>query len=172
MPNFAACVRRLCTGLLMVCLTIWRAPAAAQDDVEMLALTQQTLKFEPIPNMPSCATAAIVQGNPVLGPAWVYLKLASGCRVPRHWHTANEHMVVISGKGSIAMTGGPTLPIVPGAFASLPSRHTHQASCEHTCLFFNMADAAFDIHYVDANGDDIPLEAAMKTIAKSKKGKK
>src|SRR5512145_723213 len=78
-------------------------PAHAEDTEEMITLNPQTLKFTPIPDMPDCASAAILRGNPRSGPAWVLLKLASGCRVPWHWHTANETLVVISGRGTLAM---------------------------------------------------------------------
>jgi len=61
---------------------------------------------------------------------------------------------------------------VPGAYASLPSHHTHQASCSRTCLLFNGADAAFDIHYVDASGEEISLEKALAAPAKAKGKKK
>jgi hypothetical protein len=127
----------------------------------MMVETPQSLKFEPIPAMPSCASAAILRGNPRSGPAWVLLKLASGCRVPWHWHTANEDLLVISGQGSLPMKDGPPLPFVPGAYASLPSKHVHQAICTRSCLFFNSADAAFDIHYVDANGQEIAADQAL-----------
>jgi hypothetical protein len=36
---------------------------------------------------------------------------------------------VISGQGSLPMKDGPPLPFVPGAYASLPSKHVHQAIC-------------------------------------------
>ncbi len=127
----------------------------------MMVVTPQSLKFEPIPAMPSCASAAILRGDPRSGPAWVLLKLASGCRVPWHWHTANEDLLVISGQGSLPMKDGPPLPFVPGAYASLPSKHVHQAICTRSCLFFNSADAAFDIHYVDANGQEIAADQAL-----------
>ena len=128
----------------------------------MKTLDPQTLKFTPIPDMPGCASAAILRGNPRSGPAWVLLKLASGCRVPWHWHTANETLLVISGRGSLEMKEGPPLKFVPGAYASLPSNHVHRASCSHACLLFNGADAAFDIHYVDASGAEIPPDKALK----------
>ena len=96
------------------------------------------------------------------------LKLASGCRVPWHWHTANETLVVISGRGSLAMKDSPRpLPFVPGAYASLPSHHVHQASCSSACLLFNTADAAFDVHYVDAKGEEISADQALKPPAKT-----
>src|SRR5574342_696635 len=94
-------------------------PAHAENTDKMVALDPQTLEFTTVPNMPACATAAIVRGNPRSGPAWVLLKLASGCRVPWHWHTANESLVVISGRGTLAMKDGPPLRFAPGAYASL-----------------------------------------------------
>jgi hypothetical protein len=147
-------------------------PTNAEDTTEMITLNPRTLKFMPIPDMPACASAAILRGNPRYGPAWVLLKLASGCRVPWHWHTANETLVVISGQGTVAMKDGPPLQFVPGAYASLPSHHMHQASCSRACLLFNGADAAFDIHYVDASGEEISSEKALKPSPTTKRKKK
>jgi hypothetical protein len=70
------------------------------------------------------------------------------------------------------MKDGPPLQLAPGAYTSLPSHHMHQASCSRTCLFFNGADAAFDIHYVDASGEEISLDEAMKPSARAKAKKK
>ena len=138
------------------------APTHATDREQMITLNPQTLKFAPVPDMPSCASAAVLRGDPRSGPAWVLLKLASGCRVPWHWHTANEALVVISGRGTLATKDGPPLQFVPGAYASLPSHHVHQASCSRACLLFNSADIAFDIHYVDASGEEISLDKALR----------
>lgn len=146
-------------------------PTHAKDAEQMVTLNPQTLKFTPIPDMPPCASAAILRGDPRSGPAWVLLKLASGCRVPWHWHTANETLLVISGRGTLAMKDGPPLQLVPGAYASLPSHHLHQASCSRACLFFNGADDAFDIHYVDADGNDVSAKKALGRSAEAK-GKK
>ena len=146
--------------LVLVAATVGTARAA--DDHPMIIKSPQTLEYINVPDMPTCATAAILRGNPRSGPAWVLLKLASGCRVPWHWHTANEELVVISGRGSIATKGGPTLQLAPGAYASLPNHHVHRATCTRACLMFNIADAAFDIHYVDAKGKEISLEEASK----------
>lgn len=148
------------------------APVQAADTGTMMAVSPQTLKFTTIPDMPSCASAAILRGNPRSGPAWVFLKLASGCRVPWHWHTANEDLVVISGQGSFEMKDGKPLQFTPGAYASLPSHHVHRASCSRNCLLFSIADGAFDIHYVDAGGNEIPANQALKPSAKTKAKKK
>jgi quercetin dioxygenase-like cupin family protein len=164
---------RLCILLIMLGVAVGVAesvPAYADDKAEIM--TPETLKFTPIPHMPGCASAAILRGNPRSGPAWVLLKLASGCRVPWHWHTANETLLVVSGRGTLAMKDGPPLRFAPGAYASLPSHHVHQASCSRACLLFNSADAAFDIHYVDASGEEISTDEAMRPSAKAKGKKK
>jgi quercetin dioxygenase-like cupin family protein len=92
--------------------------------------------------------------------------------VPWHWHTANEDLVVIGGRGTIAMKDGPSLQFPPGAYSSLPSHHVHSASCSRACLFFSIADAAYDINYVDASGRAISADQALKQPAPKTKGKK
>src|ERR1700746_1442199 len=93
-------------GAVAVC---WAVPSTASDTEQMVTLDPQTLKFIEIPDMPACASAGILRGNPRWGPAWVLLKLASGCEVPWHWHSANETLVVISGRGTLSMKDGPPL---------------------------------------------------------------
>jgi hypothetical protein len=165
---------RACTLLIMLGLAAAVGDSVsthADDTAQVITLNPETLKFTPIPDMPGCASAAIVRGNPRSGPAWVFLKLATGCRVPWHWHTANETLLVISGRGILAMKDGPPLHFVPGAYVSLPNHHIHEASCSRACLLFNTADAAFDIHYVNASGEEISIDKAMMPSA-TPKGKK
>src|SRR6185436_1507868 len=121
-------IRALLIMLGAVAAVAESVPTHAEDTAEMITLNPQQMKFTPIPDMPGCASAAILRGNPRSGPAWVLLKLGSGCRVPWHWHTANETLVVISGRGAVEMKDGPPLKFAPGAYASLPSHHMHRAS--------------------------------------------
>jgi quercetin dioxygenase-like cupin family protein len=148
------------------------ARAPASDPGPMVAMSPQTMTFAPIPTMPRCASGAILRGNPRSGPAWVLLKLASGCRVPWHWHSANEDLVIVSGRGTMEMKDGPPLQFVPGAYVSLPNHHVHRASCSRACLLFSIADGAFDIHYVDTSGKEIDADRALGQSAKTKRMKK
>src|SRR5262249_16018819 len=134
----------------------------AEDAAQMITVNPQTLKYIAIPDMPACATAAILRGNPRWGAAWVLLRLASGCQVPWHWHTANETLLVISGRGSVTARDGTPLRFTPRAFAYLPSHHEQEGRCAGTCGVLNRADAAFDIHYVGANGEEISSEEALR----------
>ena len=147
---------------LLIVLVAAATVAGAADEAKTIVMNPQALKFETVPNLPACFTAAILRGNPRSGPAWALLQLSSGCRVPWHWHTPNDELLVISGRGTLVMKDAPSLQFAPGAYTSLPSHHLHQMSCARACLLFNSADGAFDIHYVDANGKEMSLEDALK----------
>jgi hypothetical protein len=40
--------------------------------------------------------------------------------------------------------------------------------CTASCTFFITTDGAFDIHYVDASGNEIPVDQALKPAGSSK----
>lgn len=138
---------------------------------EMIVADPQGLKFGPVPGLPACAASAPLRGDPAKGAAVLLAKLASGCRIPWHWHTASEEVLVVSGKGRIEMKDGTPLEFKPGAYASMPGHHIHQATCSSTCMLFIITDGAFDIHYVNDSGAEIPAEEALKATAPDKKEK-
>jgi hypothetical protein len=43
----------------------------------------------------------------------------------------------------------------------MPGKHVHQFTCASACSAFVSSDAAFDIHYVDTSGAEIPPETAL-----------
>lgn len=118
-------------------------------------------KFEPGAGLPACVAKAVETGDPATGPSVLIVKAKSNCRVPWHWHTATENVMIVSGKAKLEMRGGSSATFGPGGFAMLPAKHVHQFTCLADCTFFIASDAAFDIHYVDASGVEITLEAAL-----------
>jgi hypothetical protein len=56
-----------------------------------------------------------------------------------------------------------------GDYLHLPSKHVHQFTCITACKLFLAIDAAFDIHYVDASGNEISPDDALKAKAHTKK---
>lgn len=142
--------------------------AKAGEAGEMLTVNPQSLKFASVANAPACAQSAVIRGDPAKGAAVLLIKLASGCRVPWHWHTANEQIMVVSGAGTLEMKEGQKLAIGPGAYASMAARQVHQANCSKACLLFNTTDGVFDIHYVDSAGKEISPEEALKMTTQKK----
>jgi quercetin dioxygenase-like cupin family protein len=118
--------------------------------------------FAAMPGLPSCATAAVESGDPAKGASVMLGKGSAGCVVPWHWHTPTEHVMIVSGSAKVEMKdGGKTEVLGPGGYAMMPSKHVHQFTCTSACSFFVSSDGAFDIHYVDAGGQEISPEKAL-----------
>jgi quercetin dioxygenase-like cupin family protein len=120
------------------------------------------LKLGPIPGMPTCLKGAVETGDPMTGPGFVLAKLATGCTIPWHWHTAAENVLVVSGKGKIDMVDAESKMLTAAGFVHLPSHHIHQFTCKSSCTLLIHTDAAFDIHYTNKDGNEIPAEDALK----------
>ena len=143
------------TAAIVVCLFI----AHAQEMGVVRKLSEN--KFAPLPTLPPCNTAAVESGDPSKGPSVIVFKATAGCSVPWHWHTPTEHVMLVSGTAKMEMKGGATTTFGAGGYALMPSKHVHQFTCTVACSAFVYSDGAFDIHYVDTNGKEIPPDAAL-----------
>lgn len=125
-----------------------------------------TLKLGTIPVAPACAEFTSVEGDPMKGAATLFFRTKTGCLIPWHWHTANERIMVVSGRAKVEMKdhGGET--VSSGDYVFLSSKGVHQFTCLNACVFYNVTDGAFDIHYVKADGTEIPADEALKKTAK------
>lgn len=124
--------------------------------------TMAASKFAPLPGLPACMTLSAQRGDPSKGPAVILAKFTSGCSVPWHWHTAAENLTVVSGKGKLEMKGSAVAsPVAAGDYVYLPGKHEHQFTCISACTMFDSTEGAFDIHYVDKDGKEIPAEQAL-----------
>ncbi len=137
------------------------ASIAHADDMGTLRKMSEN-SFAPMAGLPSCATAAVESGDPSKGPSVLLGKGSAGCLIPWHWHTPTEHVMIVSGSAKVEMKdSGKTEVLGPGGYAMMPSKHVHQFTCTSACSFFVSSDAAFDIHYVDASGQEIPADKAL-----------
>jgi len=152
--------------LLTVLFTLpLAAPAFAQADSSHAGGQNiEAMKFGMSPGMPSCLTGAVVDGDPSKGPSIILGKSPKGCSVPWHWHTPNERLMMVSGVARLEMKGGKPLTLRAGGFALMPSKHVHQFQCTATCLLYVYSDAAYDIHYVDAQEKEMSPEDALKAV--------
>lgn len=146
-------------------LALFVGMAAAQDDNSVTKMS--TLKLGPLPVTPACTTLAPTHGDPFKGAAVIAIKMTTGCKIPWHWHTANEHLMIVSGHGKVEMRDhNMSESVGPGDYVFLSGKHIHQFTCVAACTFYDVTDAAFDIHYVDKDGKEIKPEDALKTAAK------
>jgi quercetin dioxygenase-like cupin family protein len=144
--------------VLMVALTTL---VAAQEMDHMGVVSPSTSKFGNMAGLPACLTLSVLHGDPTKGPSTILLKFAPGCSVPWHWHTANETLVIVSGKGSAEMKNGTPMAMKAGDYLFLPAKGIHRFSAKSAVYMYDMPDGAFDIHYVDAEGKEIPPDKAL-----------
>lgn len=149
-------------SLILSLTSFARAQGAAGQAAGM---NMAEMKFAPVPNMPTCSTGSVQSGDPTKGPSIILAKAAPGCSIPWHWHTPNENLMMVSGEGHLEMKDGKPLALRAGGFAMMPSRHVHQFRCGHRpCALYIYSDAAYDIHYVDGQGNEISPDQALKAV--------
>ncbi len=163
--------RLVCCLLFVVLASALISPLAAQSSDQMPYAALASTKFVTLPMLPSCMTLSAQHGDPMKGAAVLLLKVKSGCVVPWHWHTANENLMMVSGKGKSEMSSG-AHTMAMGDYLYLAGKQVHQFTCISSCLVFDVIDGAFDIHYVDREGKEIPVEQALKPMAKPAPTKK
>jgi quercetin dioxygenase-like cupin family protein len=154
--------RLLWTIFCLVVVLFVTVSAQAQEMTAQPGTNMAAMKFTTVPPLPTCATASVPSGDPANGPSFILAKGRAGCFFPWHWHTANEQLMMVSGAASLQMKDAKAVTLRPGAFALLPSRHVHQFKCLSACAFYVYSDAAFDMHYVDKQGNEISPADALK----------
>lgn len=149
---------------LLVALFLTALPASAQESPDAAVVAKgMSAKFAASPDVPDCATSAVLKGDPGKGPSVIEIKFIPGCIVPWHWHTTSESAVPLAGLLEISMKGEKPVLLTNGDFGYLPSKHIHQAKCtgSKACAAIFFLDAPFDIHYVDKSGTEIPAAQAL-----------
>jgi quercetin dioxygenase-like cupin family protein len=151
--------------LIAVC-SLLIAPALFAEDMKAHPMSRNVsdVQFMMLPGMPTCATAAVVQGDPSKGASIILAKVASDCTFPWHWHTPTENLMLVAGTAHVQARDGAEMTLSAGGFASMPSRHVHRFHCADACTLYVSSDAAFDMHYVNAQGAEISPDDALKAV--------
>jgi quercetin dioxygenase-like cupin family protein len=104
---------------------------------------------------------AVMAGDPKAGIHTTYLRLASGTRIPPHWHSFDELVTVVEGLilfGQGEKTdAGATRLFGPGAFVNIPAKVPHYAWAKSQVILSQTRAGAADFHWV--NPDDDPAKA-------------
>jgi quercetin dioxygenase-like cupin family protein len=147
--------------------------AAQQAGDKPIVSPAAAAKFTALPIAPKCFTIAVEKGDPNTGPSVILARFAPGCVAPFHWHTPSETAMIVSGSLEAQMKDDKAFVGHHGDFVYFPSHHVHRATClgAAPCLVFLTSDAAFDIHWVDAQGKEISLDEAVKAAAPASKKK-
>ncbi len=158
-------MRKFLLGLLL--LVLFTSAAYAQDADAPHVVKMAATKFMNLPMLPKCMQISAQEGDPMKGAAVILIKMTSGCTIPWHWHTAREQLFIASGRGKAEMKDHGGEAVGSGDFVYLTAKKIHQFTCTASCVFFDVTDGAFDVHYVNADGTEIPAEEALKSKSAS-----
>lgn len=159
--------------LLAIAWVLLSAVCLAQAGGDQMSYSSvSTTKLGPLPVLPSCMTLSAVHGDPTKGAATILAKTTAGCVIPWHWHTANEQLIFVAGNATVESKGAAAHDVKGGDYVFLPAKQVHQFTCTATCVFYDVIDGAFDIHYVDKDGNELPAAQVLKKQPKATPPKK
>jgi mannose-6-phosphate isomerase-like protein (cupin superfamily) len=136
-------------GTLAACLALFLSGAAlAEDTSKGTVKPLSSVKFLPDRDV-KCLFSALQFGDPTTGRSTFILKAPPGCVVPWHFHSAEEHLIIIRGNVLAEMTGHHPTRLGPGGFAVMGGGMSHQFTCQgrSACLMFVTFDRPYDIFW-------------------------
>jgi len=157
-------MRRSLFLLLLVSLVAAGAGLARAQQGHPMATNAAEYKFVTRSHLPDCQSVAHLRGNPRTEPSITFEKFAAGCKLPWHWHTVDTEVMMVHGVSLLELKGQKPVSLGPGGYAFVPARRVHRFSCAAPCQHFDYALGPRDLHYVDATGNEITPEAALKAV--------
>lgn len=147
------------TSLLVVglsCVAASSTPVAAQESSVEQAISRRhddpQLKWTPCPPIfPKGCEVTVLRGDPANGPSDVFLRTRANYRLPSHWHTSPEHMILVSGKLSVTYEGQKPSVLRAGSYAYGPAKARHEARCANAgpCVLFIAFESPIDAVLVE-----------------------
>src|SRR5947208_11992606 len=73
-----------------------------------------------------CSANGIETGDPAKTSSIAVEKFSPGCAIPWHWHTPNEHVMMVSGTFAFEIQGDKPVEVKAGDFVYIPSHRISQ----------------------------------------------
>lgn len=125
--------------------------AFAQAPASEPALTQTAgdakLKWGPCPPfLPKGCAIAVLHGDPAKDNLDVFFKVPGKSKIPLHWHTSAERMILVAGKLEVAYEDQKKAVMTPGTYAYGPAKRPHSGYCASSspCILFIAFESPLD----------------------------
>ena len=113
---------------------------AQADELSLSNLAKDaSLKWGPCPAfLGEACKIAVLHGDPAKSNSDVFFKVPGDYKIPLHWHTSPERMVLVSGKMDVKYKGEQNNALVTGSYAYGPAKKPHKAYCHkgEDCILF------------------------------------
>jgi quercetin dioxygenase-like cupin family protein len=133
----------------VITLLLAEAPLSSQEQHHGVVKPLADVNFAPDDDV-KCLDSNLENGDPAKGASTFILRAAPGCKVPMHYHTAEEQLIVVRGDVETGMEGVTPRVLQAGGFAMMPSKEKHWFNCKSKegCLMFVTFDRVYDIFWV------------------------
>jgi len=93
---------------------------------------------------------AILHGDPAKSNLDILFKVPADFKIPHHWHTSAERMILVSGNMTVTYDNQKSELIKTGMYAYGPSKLPHTAYCEkgEPCVLFIAFEEPLDAHEI------------------------
>jgi quercetin dioxygenase-like cupin family protein len=105
------------------------------------------LQWGPCPAfLPEGCRIAVLHGDPGKSNADVLFKVPANSKLPLHWHSSAERMVLVAGELHVTYEGQGATILKPGSYAYGPARRPHSGFCASAvpCVLFIAFESAVD----------------------------
>jgi quercetin dioxygenase-like cupin family protein len=125
------------------------SPANAADQESAITRTadDSRLQWGPCPAfLPEGCRIAVLHGDPAKANADVFFKVPANSKLPLHWHTSAERMVLVAGELRVTYEGQGETILKPGTYAYGPAKSPHSGHCASTvpCVLFIAFESPVD----------------------------
>ena len=133
--------------MLLACCALGDLLQAADGP---MFLNLQDVKWDKIlPDLgESSPEIAVLRVEPKTQATQLLIRTPKGIHVRKHWHSANETHIMITGT-AILECDGKRVELGPGGFNFMPARMVHEAWLPAGSLTFITVDSAWDLTWVE-----------------------
>lgn len=141
------------TVLAMLCV-VAPVPGHAQDAT---LVNPDQMKWAPADVIPG-VESAVLSGDPAKQQPFILeSRWPAGSKIGPHWHSNTEHIIIISGTGTVGMSDNFDLqkgvPITTGGFIEMPSKMHHWFLAQSPVVMLIVGDGPFDITFINPEDD-------------------
>jgi len=122
--------------------------AVAEDSLLLVNLAG---KFKSCgPDAPPGCEHVMFFGDPQTEAFQKVYRFPRGFVFPKHWHEANENLVMVRGYLSINAEGSSERSMKAGDFVRIPAKVVHWGVCTEDCVFYLSVDGPDSFNLVEA----------------------
>jgi quercetin dioxygenase-like cupin family protein len=138
----------LSVGVVGLCAAAWALPPAPEAAMSR-TVQDATLQWGPCPEfMPKGCGISVLHGDPAKPNADIFFRVPGKAKIPSHWHTSAERMMLVEGEMQVTYAGQAPTTLKPGTYAYGPAKLEHDATCTSAspCVLFIAFEGPVDAH--------------------------